>query len=66
MVWEEILQDTRNPQNPNICSNCGARVQPTFCDCTERYSIYIFTCPQCGAAFTLLMEHQTDDITDME
>lgn len=63
MVLHNVLQDTRQTDNPNQCALCGGSVQPIASDCTNAYGIYIFQCKQCGSVSSLLTEKLTENDT---
>lgn len=62
-VLHKVLQDTRNPDNPEQCALCGGPVRPIICQCTKAYSVYVFECKQCGGISTLLTETYAEDDT---
>lgn len=52
----KVLEDTRDNVTPNICSSCGGFIRPIVASTTERYSICVYECKQCGAVSFLLSE----------
>lgn len=58
----EVLQDTRNELNPNLCSSCQAPIKPVYACTTNVYHICVYECKQCGAmSFTLSEIFREDD-----
>lgn len=63
MAIHKVLQDTRNPDNRNMCATCGGWLKPLAYDITSAYGVYVFECSQCGGYASLLTEFYSEDDT---
>ena len=47
-VIYNLLQDTRNYINPDVCAKCQSPVRPVYASTTSCYHICVYECKQCG------------------
>lgn len=58
----KVLEDTRNPENPNMCKLCGSPLRITVAQSSEQYHIEVYECSQCQAVSFFLSEiYQKND-----